>query len=292
MNQPKYYLQLLTLLLLLLVACQNNSTTAENNSTEAESNEQTMTPVTETTSSSDEKETMTTPEAAPAEGKEMLYAWVSKLNIRDQPNLKGKTIASVTSDEAMTFMGAKSDKAETIVLRGVAYHDSWYKISKADGTEGWVYGGAVKRKGEQKGNAPLTEMKFDYPKFGKYDLSNWELINIEELGDEVDGEAKSYKSSDYIFNNSNSEIGEFGYSFRQSLTTDMGVLIKKREFNFMPSGSPDEAHELVETIENHEQSPSKKYTRTQKIDKHYYDLNAKPMLVLGEWTEEVIKKAK
>ena len=262
MNQSIY-----TLLILLLIGCQNSPTSEKNE-------EKISIPKTE--------------EPSPSEETASLYPWVDKLNVRDQPNLKGKTITSVNTGEAMESMGVKSDNAETIVLRGIAYHDRWYKIRTSSGIEGWVYGGAVKRKGEQKGNAPITEMKFDYPKFGKYDLSNWEYIGSEGMGEEVDGEKRAYKSGDYYFHISNPSIGEFGYSFTQDLLNGTWEAIKHREFSFQPSGTPDMPHKLVETIEDYEQNPAKKYTRTQEIDKHYYHLNAKPMMVAGEWKEEVL----
>ncbi|WP_367392836.1 hypothetical protein [Lewinella sp. LCG006] len=83
-------------------------------------------------------------------------------------------------------------------------------------------------------------------------------------------------------------MGEFGYGFTQSLRTDSREQIKYREFHFTPSLTQGEPHEMKETVEDYEQTPPKRYTRTQKIDKHYYDLNAKPMIVLGPWKEEVI----
>ena len=105
--------------------------------------------------------------------KDLLYAWVDKLNIRDTPKLEGKTIASVDNQEALEFTGEKSRQSETIVLRGVAYDEPSLKVITSDQKEGWVFGGAVKRKGEDKGNGLMTETDFDLPYFGRFDLKDW-----------------------------------------------------------------------------------------------------------------------
>ncbi len=49
----------------------------------------------------------------------------------------------------------------------------WYKVRTSDGKEGWVFGGAVKQENEIKGNDIITKEKFDFPYFGKFDLSSW-----------------------------------------------------------------------------------------------------------------------
>jgi len=109
---------------------------------------------------------------APAEpsepAKDILYTWVDGLNVRDQPSTKGNTVARVKPNEPLTFTGEQSPKAETIVLRGVAYHEPWLKITTADRKDGWVYGGAVKLKDQLKGNASLSPNRcWHWRRFGK-----------------------------------------------------------------------------------------------------------------------------
>ena len=79
----------------------------------------------------------------------------------------------VSDKQPLIFTGERSDKPETIVLRGVAYYEPWLKIKVDDNNEGWVFGGAVKRKDEEKGNAEMTATKFDFEKFGQFNLSSW-----------------------------------------------------------------------------------------------------------------------
>lgn len=180
----------------------------------------------------------------------------------------------------MEFTGIKSDKAETIVLRGTAYHDFWYKVIFPGRPEGWVFSGAVKRRGEQKENAPITEMQFDYQKLGKYDLSTWQLINKEELGHEVDGTKTTFMSGRNLYLNiTNPGIGKFGNGLIKSLSTDDRD-IKNRNFHFTPSSTSGELDHKIETLEEYEQTSPKRYTIIQKIDTHYFALNAKPMIAL------------
>ena len=191
---------------------------------DTKSNNNTSTSESEATNSTDSgksqaaasEKIIETVDSKPFQEKEKIYAWVDKLNIRDKASLKGKAIASVDSDDALEFTGTKSGTAETIVLRGVAYKDLWYKIETKDGKEGWVYGGAVKHKGETKGNDPITDTKFDFPYFGSYDLSIWKKISTKSEGEEVDVTITTYQKGDQYLELTNAERGEFyyGYDFK------------------------------------------------------------------------------
>ncbi|MEL7161813.1 MAG: SH3 domain-containing protein, partial [Bacteroidota bacterium] len=110
------------------------------------------------------------PNAAP-EVDEVLYPWVDRLNMRDSPGAgAGKVIAKLERRQPLTFTGEKSPRPETVVLRGLAFSEHWLKVSTKEGKEGWVHGGAVRPEGVKKGHPPISDKKFDFPAFGRFDL--------------------------------------------------------------------------------------------------------------------------
>ena len=218
--------------------------------------------------------------------KEMLYAWVDKLNIRSAPNTKSDIVASAKKDEPMTFMGDQSDQKETIVLRGVAYNEPWLKIQTKDQEEGWVYGGAVNKKGESKGNALIDKNLFSFPYFGNYDLGKWKRLSSTD-NNEGDAETtkSSYQNGNQVLEITKTDVGEYGYSRTYKLLDTKNNLLKLREFEF----NTDPGFVLVEKVSDYTVSPAKKYSRSQKLEKHYVMLNAYPEMANGEWEETVIK---
>lgn len=217
--------------------------------------------------------------AEPAE--EILYTWVDGLNVRDQPSTKGTTVARVKPNEPLTFTGERSSKPETIVLRGVAYHEPWLKITTADRKDGWVYGGAVKRKDQLKGNASLSDTKFEFPVFGYYDLSKWEEIGNTDAGTGGDAESETitYRSEDQMLKITKTEVGDYGYSNTYELLDKAGNTLKERSFDF----GTDPELKITETVIDYTDIPAKKYTRAQVLDKHFMMLNARPEMVRGNW---------
>ena len=211
------------------------------------------------------------------------YTWVDQLNVRDQPTTKGKVVARVKPNEPLTLTGETSDGAETIVLRGVAYHEPWYRITTADKKDGWVFGGAVKEKEAMKGNAPIKNEEFYFPAFGYYKLSDWQHLKTED-SEEGDAEStsRSYRSDEgMLLEIDETEVGEYGYSRKYRLTDKAGNLLKEREFSF--SNDPNT---ITEVVVDHTDIPAKRYTRSQELDKHFMQLNAVPLMVRGEWTIE------
>ena len=74
----------------------------------------------------------------------ILYAWVDKLRIREQPTTKSEIVDEVKEGTSFTYLNEKTDYKERINLRGTLFNEPWLKIKTDDGKEGWVYGGAVK----------------------------------------------------------------------------------------------------------------------------------------------------
>lgn len=212
----------------------------------------------------------------------MLYPWVDQLNIRDQASLKGKVIASIDRNEPLESTGVESDIGEIIVLRGVAYEDSWYQIRTKDGQEGWVFGGAVKRKGEEKGNPILTDTKFAFHHFGEIDLSSWRKMDTKIESEEVDYEITTYQKGDQILEITSSDMGEMYYGYTYILKDKDGKDLKERSFRFSGDG-----YVLEESVKDY--TTQTEYLRTQSLSKHWYQLNAKPMMVNGNWTKRALE---
>lgn len=99
---------------------------------------------TESNSSEDESIENTTNPSTQEKAPTILYAWVNKLNIREQPTTKSKIVVEVKEGTSFTYMNEKTDYQERINLRGTLFNEPWLKIKTDDGKEGWVYGGAVK----------------------------------------------------------------------------------------------------------------------------------------------------
>ena len=72
------------------------------------------------------------------------YANVDNLNLRDEPNLKGKVIHTAKEADLLQFAGSIEGEELTLTLRGVEYTSRWYKVMDPK-TEnvGWVFGGAI-----------------------------------------------------------------------------------------------------------------------------------------------------
>ncbi len=73
-----------------------------------------------------------------------VIVWVDKLNIRDQPNLKGNVVHQVKEDAILKWDGVYSDNRSTITLRNKEITARWMEIQIPDKTTtGWVFEGTV-----------------------------------------------------------------------------------------------------------------------------------------------------
>ena len=263
-------------LAMVLFACnQSNTNNAKNDSSDKKATEPT------TNKKSDQEEKIIT---------DKIYPWVDKLNIRDQASTKGKSIASVNSGDALELTDTKSEKMETVVLRGVAYEDYWYKVRTSDGKEGWVFGGAVKQKNEIKGNDLMTKEKFDFPYFGKYDLSGWGNTGPMDVSedDEMDRSLVSYKKGDQILKIETWDMGDMGYGYHYILQDgkEEDLILKERKISFSPGF--DQPNTISEIVKDYTQSPAKQYSRIQKINVSPSDLKPFPLMAKGSWKEEML----
>lgn len=219
-----------------------------------------------------------------------VYPWVDKLNIRDQASTKGKSIASVNSGDALELIDSKSGKMETLVLRSVAYEDYWFKVRTSDGEEGWVFGGAVKQENETKGNDPMTKEAFDFPYFGRFDVSGWGKTGPTDVSEseEMDESLVSYIKGDEILKIVTWDMGDMGYGYRYQIQDgkEEDLILKEREISFSPGF--DQSNTLSEIVKDFTQNPPMQYSRIQKVNVSRHDLKPFPLMALGSWKEEML----
>lgn len=78
----------------------------------------------------------------PPEGSTSLYVTMDGLNLRDQPNLKGKVLTRLKLYEEVVFLGEVTDSTEQINLGSITADEPWVKV-QGRGHVGWVYGAGV-----------------------------------------------------------------------------------------------------------------------------------------------------
>lgn len=216
---------------------------------------------------------------------EELFPWVDGVNVRERPTTEAKRVARILEGEVLSYTGEKSANNSTFVLRGVAYTEPWRKVTTKDGVTGWIFGGAVKRADEKKGNLPVSETQLAFPYFGTYDLSTWEKLE-EEASEEGDAESvvSTYRKDGKTMTIRKTEMGDYGYIQQYTITDPEGLAVLEREFTF----SVDPDFLLTETVTNRLEDPVMEYSRTQKMDTHFSQLNARPERALGEWNKREI----
>ena len=225
-------------------------------------------------------------EAETLTNNDLLFAWVDKLNVRNEPSTKGKVVAVVYSETPLKFTGKKSKRSENIVLRGVSYKEPWFKIITPDKIEGWVFGGAVRRKGESKGNKMIDDENFEFPHFGSFKLEEWEKLSTkDESGGDAEIITTTYKKGNQVLEISIVDVGDYGYGRIYRLLGADNKLLKERELNFSADA---EMRELRETVKDFTTQPTRLFIRTQQIKKHHSQLNALPKMVNGVWTESTM----
>lgn len=76
-------------------------------------------------------------------GGSLLYCNVEGLNVRSEPNVRSKTVATLKKHEAVTFLNQKTDFTEELNLGDGKVTDHWVKIKTKSGKTGWVFGAGV-----------------------------------------------------------------------------------------------------------------------------------------------------
>ena len=216
------------------------------------------------------------------------YAWVENLNIRDASNMKAAIIAVVQSTDELLLTGEKSENKEEIVLRSAVYNDYFFEVKTADGKQGWVYGGAIKKENEKKGNAEITPTKFNFENFGEFDLSTWKFMGTKNSeGGDAESIIKTYQhpTQERKMVITNTSVGEYGYDVYYELLGMNDRKIVTRGFNF----SNDSKEITVEVI-THNIDPKKVAKRSQKVSKSSFQLKPNPTIVIGKWSYEDAEK--
>ncbi len=266
-------------------ACDSGKTTSTNNT---DTKVKTTTTNADHTAPSDDAELTTseTEKTAPTSvapfDKGKVLAWVDKLNIRAEPNLKSEVIATAIENESLSLTGAKSDHTETLELRGKSYTEPWVQVKTAKGTIGWVFGGTIKKTGETKGNALNTSTQFIYPHFGAFNLSEWKKTGTrDDGGEESDATTTIYKKGNQTLEITDSSMGEFYWGKGFKLIDANNKVLKERMIDI--SSCAEAGHTLTEMVKDYTSKPAKEYTRSNILKTHFYNLNPKPDMAKGDW---------
>lgn len=209
----------------------------------------------------------------------IIYAWVDKLRLRNEPNTRGDIVAELNEGQELIYLDQKTNFTEKVSLRGQIYDEPWLQVKTDKDETGWVYGGGVKfyKPRVDLGKSPydkcqgiLMTGKFDAAKKCRERIQKEQLAkdrqyvdqdekgitfnllsgdkkivkNIEEGTIEISGELPAYEYRYYI--------PQMGYFVVQYIDSDKGTYLlvndksgKEIPIWGYPKPSPDHQYLLV-----------------------------------------------
>ncbi|MBB4077606.1 hypothetical protein GGR28_000207 [Lewinella aquimaris] len=209
-----------------------------------------------------------------------VMAWVDGLYVRARPEKNAQIIAQVSQGTPLAFSGETSDGIETIVLRGIAFSEPWLRVSTAEGQTGWVFGGAVERRGMEKGIGQRDPEHLSFPKFGDFDLTEWEKTSDRQTsGGDATSTIRVYNKDGRRLTIRRTDTGDYGYEHEYTLKNEADELLKSRTLRFQT----EPEHVLVEIVTDFTSTPPVQYRRSQPMQRHFAQLNARPEMASGPW---------
>ena len=227
--------------------------------------------------------TIPAPAPAPVADDGIRYAWVDYLNLRDAPSTQGKVLSSLRTTDRLSLTGKESPEAESVILRGKLYREPWYEVTTEKDRKGWVFGGALKKQDEKKGNPPLSVTRFNYPYFGDFDLSRWEERDApagEESGDYAITRSR-YEGDGQVLDITEGE-GEYGYYIEHALKNQRGQPLKTRLLLY-----DNNSLTVMEKITDYMERQPVTYRRSLMVDKPYQALKGKILLLDGAMKQTI-----
>lgn len=251
------------LLLLLTTACNNTSTSPKETSNDEQS--------VSTEKSSDEPNSY--------QANDSLIAWVDLLNVRAEPATNAKVVATLRENASVIFTGERSDELLKLDLRGQTFEEPWLKVITSNGEEGWIFGGAVKRQGEDKG---VKRSSMSIGELTQLQLQQWTKESEWKSGaGDAENVTTLYTKEGLTLAVQKTEVGEYGYSRTYELFNKDYQLIKKRTLSW----ESDPSFVLKEIVIDLETAPAKTYTRSQVFQQHFFQLKPRPETVKGKLEE-------
>ncbi len=219
-------------------------------------------------------------------GGSTLIAWVDRLNVRDAPSSSGKVVATLPEKATLTTTGEVSSSEQTVLLRGVVYREPWYEVTTAEGVTGWVFGGAVKAEGEEKGNPAISADRFTLPYFGTFNLSEWEKLEDRETeGGDATTRLRRYRRGPRTLELEEVSVGEYGYQNNYRLLLDGRPQLTRRFAFVVDTDGQDFYNYLTESVVNHLAEPPVEHYRRQEAGEHYVEMGGRPVMANGPWEE-------
>ena len=276
----------LILLLFFFTACDNLTQNTGDQQAETSTAEGENPPPGSNTNSTTANDQSPNADQTSGKNPEMLFAWVDNLRIRAEPNTNATVVTTIKENTPLIFTGEQTKEKQKITLRNVEYDEPWLKVKTSAGEVGWVFGGAVKRQGEDKGTPADPSLLIDIPHFGRYDLREWvKGDSKEEEGGDYEGEVETFTKGDLSLICTSGETGEYGYSRSHKLLNKNKEIIKLRTLSW--SNDP---FTLTEIVYDFEESPGTKYSRQQQFEKHFFQLEPRPETVQGTFVSETMSK--
>ncbi len=129
----------------------------------------------------------------------------------------------------------------------------------------------------EKPSESATTLNFEH--FGSFDLSTWSVKASQPEDEEGDLETEilTYEKDGMKLEIRDSR-GEYGLLTSFKLSGADGRVQKVRSLNFS-----NDIREAEETVNDYTVKPAQKYTRTQKMDTSYNQMNPVPTALKGAW---------
>ncbi len=125
-------------------------------------------------------------------------------------------------------------------------------------------------------NKAITSI--DLQNFKTIDLSSWtKLASKDESGGDAEINTTRYENDGIFLEMENAEVGEYGYSNQQKILDAEGNVLKERRFEFVV----DDEMYIQETIKDYTTSPTKTCYRKKKMEKHFMQMDERPIEVGG-----------
>ncbi|MBN8588730.1 MAG: hypothetical protein J0L94_10470 [Rhodothermia bacterium] len=128
---------------------------------------------------------------------------------------------------------------------------------------------------------PFNSPQINFEHFGRYDLATWTATAPQIMDNEGDTvmESVTYTKDDATMVVETSQ-SEYGHNVLHTLKGKDGKVQKTHfiEYNNNPN-------ELIETVNDYTLSPTKKFTRSQKMEKPWQQVTPLPISATGTWKE-------
>ncbi len=144
---------------------------------------------------------------------------VDNLSLRDKPTQIGSQVLLLLKQgQSVVYLGETSEQSDRIVLRGVEYNEPWHRVRTADGKEGWLFGGGLRKEA-----SPIAGGRSENIDEAKLSQFSTQLAALPKKKPESSGRALALFEE--IFSSSNGATADAGYELLGPFYSDMEMEI-------------------------------------------------------------------